>query len=84
MRELVHGESTKVGIAYSNYVPAWLEAYPEAVDYVEVPYELLRYDPTVMRLGDKTPLLLHCGVFRWQGLCCPAKSWSRTSAAWQN
>jgi uncharacterized protein (UPF0276 family) len=41
-------------------VPAFVEAQPQALDYVEVPFELLRHDPSVNSLGARIPLVLHC------------------------
>src|SRR6266700_94763 len=49
-----------IGAAYSGYVPAFLATQPNALDYIEVPFELLRHDPSVSSLGARIPLLLHC------------------------
>lgn len=56
-----------VGIAYSGYAAALIEACPEQVDFVEVPFELLRHDPLApQRLGAK-PIILHCASLNIAG-----------------
>ncbi|MEK6301316.1 MAG: DUF692 family multinuclear iron-containing protein [Acidobacteriota bacterium] len=53
------GSTTKVGLAHSAYVCQFLRDEPKAIDFVEVPFELLRHDPTVLSVGQSTPLILH-------------------------
>ena len=49
-----------VGVAYAGYVPAYVDACPGEIDYVETPFELLRHDPGTARIGSTTPIVLHC------------------------
>lgn len=49
-----------VGAAYCAYIPAFVEAHPAALDFVEVPFELLCHDPSVLALRKRIPLVLHC------------------------
>jgi uncharacterized protein (UPF0276 family) len=49
-----------LGVAHSGYIPAFLGRHPDAVDYVEVPFELLRHDPSVIEVAEKKPIILHC------------------------
>jgi uncharacterized protein (UPF0276 family) len=50
----------QVGLAYNAYVPALLRDHPDAADYVEVPFELLRHDPEVAVISARKPIILHC------------------------
>jgi uncharacterized protein (UPF0276 family) len=54
------GSSPAVGAAYCAYTPSFVKANPNALDYVEVPFELLCHDPSVSLLGDRIPIVLHC------------------------
>jgi uncharacterized protein len=65
--------SPSVGIAYSSYVPSLLNANSSAVDYVEVPFELLCYDPKVGHLVDTIPVILHCASLSIAGFVPPPR-----------
>lgn len=52
--------SPGIGAAYSGYIPGFIDAHPEALDYVEVPFELLRHDASVASIRERIPLVLHC------------------------
>jgi uncharacterized protein len=54
------GREPLIGVAYAGYLREFLHRHPGAVDYVEVPYELLRHDPTVFQISAVKPLVLHC------------------------
>ena len=62
-----------IGVAYSGYVPGYVDGCPGEVDYVEVPFELLRHDPEVATLGTRIPIVLHCASLSIAGtsLCSP-------------
>lgn len=62
-----------VGIAYSAYVPALLRTHAAAIDYLEVPYELLRYDSTVLDVCAAKPLVLHCSSLSIAGSILPSQ-----------
>ena len=49
-----------MGVAYAGYVPAFVESYPRQIDYVEIPFEMLRHDPGVAAIRDRIPIVLHC------------------------
>lgn len=49
-----------VGVAYNGAMPAILNLHPTLVDYVEIPYELLRHDPSVLKVQAQVPVVLHC------------------------
>lgn len=53
-------EPVQIGIAYAGYVAQLLEDCPDVVDYIELPFELIRHDPSVLRVGESRPLILHC------------------------
>ena len=45
------GAAPAIGVAYSGYTPTLLREHGHAVEYVEVPYELLRHNPSVIEIG---------------------------------
>jgi len=49
-----------LGVAHSGYIPTFLERHADAIDYVEVPFELLRHDPSVIQIAEKKAIILHC------------------------
>jgi len=49
-----------VGLAYSSTVPDFIRASDGLVDYVEVPFELLRHNPSVFDSCAGIPIVLHC------------------------
>jgi uncharacterized protein len=64
-----------VGVAYAGYVPGYVDHCPGEADYVEVPFELLRHDPEVAKLGQKIPIVLHCASLSIAGTSlCPAET----------
>lgn len=79
-----------VGVAYNGAVPAFLDLHPGLVDYVEVPYELLRHDPRVLEVRSLAPVVLHCASLSVGGTVpCPEQTlaevgdWAaRTETPW--
>lgn len=76
-----------MGLAYSKYVPNLITAKPDAIDYVEIPFELLVHDPSVATIGEKIPIVLHCATLSIAGsVPCPEariqeiQSWERRTA----
>jgi len=49
-----------VGLAYSSAAHAFIDTHRNAVDHVEIPFELLRHDPRVLAVRDLVPVILHC------------------------
>lgn len=80
----------RLGIAYSGYTPAFLARHSALVDYVEVPFELLQHDPSVIEIGSKTPIILHCASLSLGGNVAASpdvfdaiKGWlDRTESPW--
>jgi uncharacterized protein (UPF0276 family) len=67
-----------VGLAYNRYVPELLAEYPNIVEYVEVPYELLEHDPSVAGNLGRMPVVLHCATLSIGGsVVCPQETVDR-------
>lgn len=57
---MTRSNGPRLGLAYSRRTPSFLDQHPDLVDYVEVPYELLRHQPAVATIGKVKPIVLHC------------------------
>jgi uncharacterized protein (UPF0276 family) len=62
----------QVGLAYNAYIPEFLRNHPDAVDYIEVPFELLCHDPGVAQISAAKPIVLHCASLSIAGSVPPA------------
>jgi uncharacterized protein len=60
-----------IGIAYSDYIPMFLNNHLDAVDYVEIPFELLRHKPSLIEIQKLKPLILHCASLSIAGFVPP-------------
>jgi uncharacterized protein (UPF0276 family) len=61
-----------VGLAYSLAIPDFIRASHGLVDYVEVPFELLRHNPGVFDSCAGIPIVLHCASLSIGGsVRCP-------------
>ncbi|TDW91132.1 DUF692 family multinuclear iron-containing protein [Kribbella sp. VKM Ac-2566] len=49
-----------LGVAYSSRTPGFLASNPDAVDHVELPFELLEHAPKVSEIARAKPVILHC------------------------
>jgi uncharacterized protein len=49
-----------IGLAYGMGVPGFLDRHPNRIDYVEIPFEQLRHDPSVASIQEILPVILHC------------------------
>lgn len=58
---------TLVGIAYGGYVPELVQARPDQLDYVEVPFELLCHNPAVAQELTTHRVILHCASLNIAG-----------------
>ncbi len=65
--------SPAIGIAYSGYTPLFLDEHGDAVDYVEVPFELLCHDSSVIEVRDVKPIVLHCASLSVAGSVPPSE-----------
>jgi len=80
----------RIGLAYNAYVPAFLSDHPATADYVEVPFELLCHDPSVVGISSLKPIVLHCASLSIAGTTAPSavtldevKRWiRRTGTPW--
>ncbi len=61
-------------MAFSRSVPHFMRRHPGSLDYVEVPFELLRHDPTVGKRLEDTPSILHCASLSIAGTVEPPES----------
>lgn len=59
--------SPAVGLAYSSYVDALVLADPDLIDFVEMPFELLRASPGVASIGQLKPMVLHSASLSMAG-----------------
>ncbi|HSF98027.1 MAG TPA: DUF692 family protein [Ornithinibacter sp.] len=61
----------RLGLAYSKQTPLLIEEHPDLVDYVEIPYELLRFSPGVAEVCASKPVVLHCASLSVAGSVQP-------------
>jgi uncharacterized protein len=71
VHEAFEGPTPVIGIAYGGHTPSFLRRHPEAVDYVEVPFELLEHDPAVLEVRASKPIVLHCASMSIAGSVPP-------------
>ncbi len=62
-----------IGIAFSGSTPKFVRENPNAIDYVEVPFELLRHDPNVIEIAALKPIVLHCASLSIAGSVPPTE-----------
>lgn len=73
-----------VGLAYSAGVRDFVRRHGNEVDYVEIPFELLRHDPDVIRIRDAVPVVLHCASLSIAGTEPCSESTVEEIAFWVN
>lgn len=61
-----------LGVAYSARTPGFVARYPDAVDHVEVPFELLQHAPGVADIAANKPVILHCASLSVAGSVSPS------------
>ncbi|HSS18576.1 MAG TPA: DUF692 family protein [Pyrinomonadaceae bacterium] len=66
--------TTAVGLALGPIVPEFIEANPELIDYVEIPFEQLRHAPEVGAIQKDLPVILHCASMSVAGFVPPDES----------
>jgi uncharacterized protein (UPF0276 family) len=59
--------SISIGIAYADYVPRLLDEHPGAVDFVEIPFELLQRSPETLEIQSKVAVVMHCASLSLAG-----------------
>ncbi len=50
----------RIGLAYGPGMAEFAARHAHLVDYIEVPFELLRFSPTIAELQQTIPFVLHC------------------------
>jgi uncharacterized protein (UPF0276 family) len=63
--------STRIGLAYNQYIDSLTSDQLAAFDYIEVPFELLHFNPAVFEKINKKPLILHCASLSLAGYTEP-------------
>jgi len=63
--------TTSIGLAYGPSVPAFIEANPDLIDYVEIPFEQLRHTPQLSSIQETIPVVLHCASMSVAGSVPP-------------
>lgn len=74
MRYLAAVDEARIGLAYGASVPAFAAAYPELVDYIELPFEQLRHSPALAAIQDACPVVLHCASMSIAGFVPPSEA----------
>lgn len=57
----------RIGTAYSDSLVGFLKENQSALDYVEVPFELLQHNPRVVEVQNQVPIILHCATLSIAG-----------------
>ena len=60
-----------VGLALGPIIPEFIDENPGLVDYVEIPFEQLRHNPTVGAIQESIPVILHCASMSVAGFVPP-------------
>ncbi|WP_404525053.1 multinuclear non-heme iron-dependent oxidative enzyme ApyH [Bradyrhizobium diazoefficiens] len=61
-----------IGMAQGPGVLPLLDRYPGLLDYIELPFELLRHDPSSLAVRNAAPIILHCASMSIAGFVPPA------------
>ena len=67
----VSSDGVLIGMAQGPGVKALFEAHPGLLDYIELPFELLRHDPSVIQTKEIAPVVLHCASMSIAGFVPP-------------
>jgi hypothetical protein len=63
---------TKIGLAYGPGSVDFVRRNPGLVDYIELPFELLRHDPSTASIQSLAPIVLHCASLSIAGFVPPS------------
>lgn len=72
----------RVGISYCGYVPTFVHRHRDYIDYIEVPFEMLRHDPSVAQGLPQLPVILHCASMSMAGFVPPTQQTVDQIAYW--
>lgn len=64
-------QPTAIGLAHGPGITEYIAAYPELVDYVEIPFEQLRHAPQVGSIQEQIPVVLHSASMSVAGFVPP-------------
>jgi len=62
-----------VGLAFGPIVPEFVQANPDLIDYVEIPFEQLRHTPEAGAIQETVPVILHCASMSVAGFVPPGQ-----------
>jgi uncharacterized protein len=65
--------ATKIGLAYSSYMPDFIAQFQAIIDYVEIPHELITSQPGVLETIGSLPIILHCASLSLAGTVLPSQ-----------
>ena len=66
-------EKTQVGFAYGSGTLSFIKRNPNVADYIEVPFELLNHDPSIISVKELLPVVLHCASMSVAGFVSPTE-----------
>src|SRR6266446_1484307 len=72
----------QICIAYSSYVPQFVREHHDLIDYVEIPFELLQHDPSVIEVSKLKPVVLHCASLSIAGSVPPSQEALKMVQRW--
>ena len=64
-------EGVLIGMAQGPGVPPLIDRHPGLLDYIELPFELLRHNPSAIEAEKLAPLVLHCASMSIAGFVPP-------------
>ncbi|MBO7829318.1 multinuclear non-heme iron-dependent oxidative enzyme ApyH [Burkholderia pseudomallei] len=64
----------RIGLAYGPGMAEFAARHAHLVDYIEVPFELLRFSPMIAELQQTIPFVLHCASLSVAGFVPPDDS----------
>ena len=68
------GTVAQIGLAHGPGIQQFLDAHPDVIDYIEVPFEQLRHCPDLASIQDVLPLILHCASMSIAGFVPPSET----------
>jgi len=68
----VRNDETLVGLAYGPGTAGFVREHPGVIDYVEIPFEQLRHDPSCASIQESIPVILHCATMSVAGYTPPS------------
>jgi uncharacterized protein (UPF0276 family) len=79
---MTEGAAPRVGVAYGPVARALLATDSALLDYVEVPFEQLRHDPTTLGTVEGVPVILHCASMSIAGFVEPEEETLAAIRTW--